>query len=424
MIRENIVFRDAKLASYKKKRNIDMGKTTNNAKGLVTSQDVSLDKEYIEWLHELKTRFRSAQIKAAVKVNSEQLLFNWLLGRDLVIRKAEEKWGSGIVNKVSMDLQAEFPKTKGFSARNLWFMKQWYSFYSVNTEARALISNIEEQINLHGSKLNQLGSEIHEKKLNQPDSEMIFPSVFAFVPWKHHVLIIQKAKSIEEALFYIRKTVEGNLSREALDNIIRADLYHTSGMAITNFAEKLPAIQGDLAQEILKSNYDLGFVSLPEKYDEEALEDVLEQRMTRFLLELGEGWAFVGRQKEILIAGKTRKIDLLFYHIYLRCYVVLELKVKPFDPEFAGKLNFYVNAVNEFVKRDSDNPTIGLLICKDMDRTEVQLAFQGITTPMGVATYDNVKIKEIQEHLPTAEQIQQQIVLAEEEYKLQLSKKE
>lgn len=401
-----------------------MSKATTDKRGLVTSQEVSLDKEYIEWLNELKIRFRSAQIKAAVKVNSEQLLFNWLLGRDLVIRKAEEKWGSGIVNRVSLDLQAEFPKAKGFSARNLWFMKQWYSFYSVNTKAKSVISSIEEQININDSKLKQVASEIQESKLKQADSELSFPQMFAFVPWMHHVMIIQKAKSVEEALFYIRKTIEGNLSRDALDNIIRADLYHTSGMAVTNFAEKLPAIQGDLAQEILKSNYDLGFVSLPEKYDEEALEDVLEQRMTRFLLELGEGWAFVGRQKEILIAGKTRKIDLLFYHIYLRCYVVLELKVRPFDPEFAGKLNFYVNAVNEFVKRDSDNPTIGLLICKDMDRTEVQLAFQGITTPMGVATYDNVKIKEIQEHLPTAEQIQRQIALAEEEYKMQLAKKE
>ena len=400
-----------------------MDKVPTNKRGLVTTQDVSLDKEYIEWIHELKSRFRNSQIKAAVKVNSEQLLFNWLLGRDLVIRKVEEKWGSGIVNRVSLDLQAEFPKAKGFSARNLWFMKQWYSFYSVNTEAKAFISHIEEQISINGSKLKQVASEIQESKLKQADSELNFPQMFAFVPWMHHVMIIQKAKSVEEALFYIRKTIEGNLSRDALDNIIRADLYHTSGMAVTNFAEKLPAIQGDLAQEILKSNYDLGFVSLPEKYDEEALEDVLEQRMTRFLLELGEGWAFVGRQKEILIAGKTRKIDLLFYHIYLRCYVVLELKVKPFDPEFAGKLNFYVNAVNEYVKRDSDNSTIGLLICKDMDRTEVQLAFQGITTPMGVATYDNVKIKEIQEHLPTAEQIQRQIALAEEEYKMQLAKK-
>lgn len=401
-----------------------MSKATTDKRGLVTSQEVSLDKEYIEWLNELKIRFRSAQIKAAVKVNSEQLLFNWLLGRDLVIRKAEEKWGSGIVNRVSLDLQAEFPKAKGFSARNLWFMKQWYSFYSVNTKAKSVISSIEEQININDSKLKQVASEIQESKLKQADSELSFPQMFAFVPWMHHVMIIQKAKSVEEALFYIRKTIEGNLSRDALDNIIRADLYHTSGMAVTNFAEKLPAIQGDLAQEILKSNYDLGFVSLPEKYDEEALEDVLEQRMTRFLLELGEGWAFVGRQKEILIAGKTRKIDLLFYHIYLRCYVVLELKVRPFDPEFAGKLNFYVNAVNEFVKRDSDNPTIGLLICKDMDRTEVQLAFQGITTPMGVATYDNVKIREIQEHLPTTEQIQQQIALAEEEYRMKHNKDE
>ena len=394
-----------------------------NTPELATTQNVKLDSEYVQWIHEIKQRYRNSQIKAAVKVNSEQLLFNWQLGRDLVIRKAEEKWVTGIVNQVSLDLQAEFPEAKGFSARNLWFMKQWYSFYTSKNGIISLISDLETQLNTGNKKLNQVGSEIHEQKLNQLDSEMAFPPVFAYVPWKHHVLIVQKSQSIEEALFYIRKTVEDGLSRNALDDCIRADLYHTSGAAVTNFADKLPAIQGALAQEILKSNYDLGFVSLPKEYDEDALEDVLEQRMTRFLLELGDGWAFVGRQKEIIISGKTRKIDLLFYHIYLRCYVVLELKVKPFDPEFTGKLNFYVNAVNEFVKRDSDNPTIGLLICRDMDRTEVQLAFQGITTPMGVATYDNVKIAEIQEHLPTAEQIKQQIELAEEEYKMNLQGK-
>lgn len=389
-----------------------------NKPELVTSQDVNLDSEYVQWIHEIKQRFRNSQIKAAVKVNSEQLLFNWQLGRDLVVRKAEERWGTGIVNQVSLDLQDEFPEAKGFSARNLWFMRQWYTFYASNNKAVSLISDMEKQVDTGSVKLKQVASEIYEAKVKQVASELEFPSVFAFVPWMHHVLIIQKSQSIEEALFYIRKTVEGSLSRNALDNIIRADMYHTSGTAATNFADKLPAIQGALAQEILKSNYDLGFVSLPKEYDEAALEDVLEQRMTRFLLELGDGWAFVGRQKEIIISGKTRKIDLLFYHIYLRCYVVLELKVKPFDPEFTGKLNFYVNAVNEFVKRDSDNPTIGLLICTDMDRTEVQLAFQGITTPMGVATYDNVKIKEIQDHLPTAEQIKQQIELAEEEYRM------
>ena len=386
----------------------------------VSSHDITLDREYVLWISDIKHRFRNAQIKAAVKVQSEQLLFNWQLGRDLVERKAEKAWGSGIVEQLSLDLQAEFPEAKGFSARNLWFMKQWYSFYSSDRETKGLFSELNQRMDTGSFKLKQVASEIHEQKLNQAASEMLFPSVFAFVPWMHHVLIVQKCKTIREALFYIQRTVEEGLSRNALDTCIRADLYHTVGTALTNFEQQLPTPQGELARELLKGNYDLGFVALPEEYNEEALETAIEQRMTRFLLELGEGWAFVGRQKEIIVAGKTRKIDLLFYHIYLRCYVVLELKVKPFDPEFAGKLNFYVNAVNAFIRRDGDQPTIGLLICKDLDRTEVQLAFQGITTPMGVATYDHVKIKEIQEYLPSAEQIQQQVELAEEEYMLKL----
>ena len=393
----------------------------------VRLHDIKLDKEYAQWIYDVKQRFRNAQIKAAVKVNSEQLLFNWQLGRDLVVRKAEEKWGNGIVEQVSLDLQAAFPKAKGFSARNLWNMKKWYSFYSSYEDFGTVVNVLSKQMDNSSLKLQQVAAEIQEavpdEKLQQAVAEIPFPALFGFIPWGHHIEIITKCKDLNEALFYVKRTIEEGWSRNALDNCLRADMYHAVGTAVTNFSEKLPTTQGELAQEILKSNYDLGFISLPPKYDENALEDVLEQRMTRFLLELGEGWAFVGRQKEIIISGKTRKIDLLFYHIYLRCYVVLELKVKPFDPEYAGKLNFYVNAVNEFIRKDSDNPTIGLLICKDMDRTEVQLAFQGITTPMGVATYDNVKIKEIQEYLPTAEQIQQQIKIAEEEYRISLSEK-
>ena len=393
----------------------------------VRLHDTKLDKEYVQWIYDIKQRFRNAQIKAAVKVNSEQLLFNWQLGRDLVVRKAEEKWGNGIVEQVSLDLQAAFPEAKGFSARNLWNMKKWYSFYTSYEDFGDTVNALSNQMDISSLKLQQVAAEIQEtaseEKLQQVVAEIPFPAIFGFIPWGHHIEIITKCKDLHEALFYVKRTIEEGWSRNALDNCIRADMYHAVGTAVTNFSEKLPTTQGELAQEILKSNYDLGFVSLPPKYDENALEDVLEQRMTRFLLELGEGWAFVGRQKEIIISGKTRKIDLLFYHIYLRCYVVLELKVKPFDPEYAGKLNFYVNAVNEFIRKDSDNQTIGLLICKDMDRTEVQLAFQGITTPMGVATYDNVKIQEIQEYLPTAEQIQQQIEIAEEEYRISLSEK-
>ena len=382
---------------------------------MVHTHDIGMDDAYVQWIADIKNRFKNAQIKAAIKINSEQLLFNWELGRDLVEQNVEEKWGKGIVEQLSLDLQAAFPEAKGFSARNLWFMKQWYSFYAENRDITNRFAENEELLMVDNTKLNQVGSVISDEKLNQLGSVIEFPKIFAYVPWRHHVLIVQKSKSVEEALFYIQKTVEEGLSRSALDNYIRADLYHVAGMAITNFDEKLPADQGRIAQEILKGNYDLGFVSLPKDYDEVALEDALEQRMTRFLLELGTGWAFIGRQKEIIISGKTRKIDLLFYHIYLRSYVVLELKVKSFEPEFAGKLNFYVNAVDMLLKRESDNQTIGLLICKNMDHTEVQLAFQGVTTPMGVATYNNVKIKEIQEYLPTEEQIKQQIELAEKD---------
>ena len=196
-------------------------------------------------------------------------------------------------------------------------------------------------------------------------------------------------------MFYVRKTVEEGYSRSVLVNLIETGLYQKEGKALTNFKERLPSSQIQLAQEIIKSNYDLGFITVPVNYDEKKLEDALEQKITRFLLELGTGFAFIGRQKQIVVAGKTRKIDLLFYHIRLRCYFVVELKIKPFEPEFAGKLNFYVSAVDELLKMPEDNPTIGLLICKEMNRTEVQWAFRNIQTPMGVATYSNVQIEEM-----------------------------
>lgn len=390
---------------------------------LVRIHDVKLDDDYIQWIQDVKQRFRKTQIKAAVKVNSEQLLFNWQLGRDLVIRKAEEKWGSGIVEQVSLDLQAAFPDVKGFSARNLWNMKKWYSFYAV-PESTALLSDLNQIVEHDQEKLQQVAAEIPSEKLQQVVAEYPFPIAFGYVPWGHHLEIITKCSSIAEALFYIQRTIEAGWSRSALENSMQADIYHKTGTAVTNFDERLPAPQSKLAQELLKENYDLRFIALPDEYDETDLETAIEQRMTRFLLELGDGWAFVGRQKEIIVSGKTRKIDLLFYHIYLRCYVVIELKVKAFEPEFAGKLNFYVNAVNKLIRRDSDNPTLGLMICKDMDRTEVQLAFQGITTPMGVATYDNVKIKEIQDYLPTVDQIQEQIEIAEAEFHMNRQIKE
>ncbi len=395
---------------------------TENIPRIVKSHDVSVDSDYVQWIHEIKERYRKTQIKAAVKVNSEQLLFNWELGRDIVQRKSEEKWGKGIVEQLSLDLQDEFPKVKGFSARNLWNMKKWYSFYTQEDGSYDLLTDFETNLNVSDEKLHQVGAEVQDsvenEKLHQAGAEIVFPAFFSYVPWRHHVEIVSKCKTVDEALFYIRKTIEEGLSRNALVDYIKSDLYHRTGNAITNFKEMLPGIQGTIAQEIVKDTYDLNFITLQSGYSEEELESALEQNITQFLLELGTGFAFVGRQKEIIVSGKTRKIDMLFYHIGLKCYVVVELKVVSFEPEFAGKLNFYVNAVNELIKAPDDNPTIGLLICKDKNQTEVQWAFQGIQTPMGVASYDNIKIEEIKKLLPTEEQIQKRLELAEEEYNL------
>ena len=392
---------------------------------VVKIHDVNVDQEYVQWIAELKVRYRSAQSKAAVRVNAEQLMFNWELGRDLVLKKAEQRWGSGVVEQVSLDLQAAFPESKGFSTTNLWYMKQWYTFYSGASERLAQLGR-----ELPQKKLQQLGGEIqvveNEKntKLHQTGGEIgiAFPSVFACVPWRHHVEIVAKSKSIEEALFYILKTIEGNWSRDTLVNCIKADLYHTQGGAITNFSEQLPSPQSQLAQAITKDTYDFGFVSLAEGYKEEALETELETQLTRFLLELGTGFAYLGRQKQIVVAGKTRKLDMLFFHIPLNCYVVVELKTVPFEPEFAGKLNFYVSAVDDLIKTEPQNPTIGLLICSNKDETEVRYAFRGVQTPIGVASYDNVQIKKIEEQLPSVEELKKRIRLLEEELALKKEK--
>lgn len=329
---------------------------------IVSSHDIQIDVEYAEWIAEVKHRYRAAQVKASVKVNAEKLQFNWALGRDLVNKKTEERWGSGVVEQVSLDLCREFPGEEGFSAPNLWFMKKWYLFYS-STEAQERLYQIEGELGY--AKLLQPVREISDKKLLQPVRELkressqqtteLFPAVFGFVPWGHHITIISKCKSVEEALFYICKTIEQGMSRAALVNCIKSKLYEHQGKIVNNFAEHLPQLQSKLVQEVLKENYDFGFATVKhEIYDERELEDALSKNITDLLLELGTGFAFIGRQKELIAGDATRRIDLLFYHIRLRCYIVCELKARAFEPEFAGKLNFYVNVVDDLLKTQED----------------------------------------------------------------------
>lgn len=360
---------------------------------IVKSHDIHIDTDYANWIAEVKHRYRSAQVKAAVKVNAEKLLFNWQLGRDLVQKKAEERWGAGVVEQVSLDLKREFLDAEGFSARNLRYMKQWYLFYTIEVENRQRsVAELDEAIK---------------------DEE--FPLPFSLVPWGQHIEIITRCKKLEEALFYIQQVIEKGLSRPALINCIKSNLYEHQGKIVNNFTDHLPALHSKLVQEVLKENYDFGFATVKhEVYDEAELEESLTKNVTDLLLEMGTGFAFVGRQKEILVGGRTRKIDLLFYHIRLRCYIVCELKARPFEPEFAGKLNYYVNAVDELMKSDDDNPTIGLLVCSDMDKIDVQWSFRGINTPMGVATYNNIRIKDA---LPSQEHLAERVRILQKELK-------
>lgn len=375
---------------------------------IVKSHDIHIDNDYADWIADIKSRYRSAQVKAAVKVNAEKLLFNWQLGRDLVQKKAEERWGAGVVEQVSLDLNREFPNSTNFSVRNLWYMKQWYLFYAENMEKLKQLVSVMLPEDDYDNKIKQITD---EEKLKQSVSE--FPLPFACVPWGHHVRIVQHSETIEEALFYVGYTIREGISRDILTRVMKDDIYKKQGTVSNNFSQHLTPQLAQLARYVVKENYDFGFATVDhETYNESELEKALHDKITALLLEMGNGFAFIGKQKEIIVGGRTRRIDLLFYHIRLRCYIVCELKARAFEPEFAGKLNYYVNAVDEVLKQPDDNPTIGLLVCTNMNRADVQWSFKGISTPMGVATYNNIRIKDA---LPSQEQLAERMRLLQKE---------
>ena len=301
-------------------------------------------------------------------------------------------------------------------------MKKWYLFYATEEASQKLHQLgaemlLSDFLNNKAKEQYGLGIETTKEdceKLHQVGADFPFP--FVFVPWRHHVEILNKCDTIDQSIFYIRNVIQNGWSRQTLLNCLNADLYKTKGNALTNFDGRLKPAHAQLAQEIVKENYELSFVTLSQgEYSERELEDALEHNITRFLLELGNGFAFIGRQKEVLVSGKDRRVDLLFYHIRLRCYVVVELKAKAFEPEFAGKLNFYVNAVDRFIKLPEDNPTIGLLLCTKFDQTDAELAFGGINAPLALATYNGIKISD---YIPSEEVLRQRVRQLETELRL------
>lgn len=391
--------------------------TYNNKPHFVTSKNFRGDNEYVEWLREIKSRYQTVRDRVVLQANYGALEFNWLLGRDIVQKKAEARWGSGVVNQLSLDLRNAYPDVKGFSSRNLYYMKEWYEFYMADDKHREILhqlgAKLQEFENQNPIKLHQLGAEIvSTNRISSILNDGGMLPIFGIVPWKHHLLLISKCKSIEEALYYMARSIDEGLSRRELEDIIDDDDFGKHGKALTNFDSRLPAPQSQLATNVLKDPYRLDFLMLEKGYDEHDLENAIARDITRFLLELGNGFTYVGRQPELVVGTDGYFPDLLFYHIRLRCYVVIELKVVDFKPEFAGKLNFYVAACNKLLRQPDDNPTIGLLLCKSKDQTKVEWAFDSIQNPMGVATYEGVKIMD---RLPSVEELTKRLDMVEQE---------
>ena len=379
----------------------------------VSRDMMTSDEGYVQWMADIKQRFRQSQVKAAVRVNTAMLEFYWSVGRDLVALRAEERWGAGVVKQFALDMRQAFPDETGFSDTNVKYMKRWYLFYyervikcqrpvdQIGHQAGDQFEDIEKSHQLDGQIDNpktgqQVADQLDEsEKGQQVVDQLQFPDSFGLIPWGCHILIFSKCQTLDEAIFYINKVTEEGWSRSRLESQMAANLFGSQGAAVTNFEHTLPAPQSQLAKEILKDPYHFGFLSMSEEYEEKDLEDALVSNVTRFLMELGKGFSYVGRQMELQMpGGQTFFPDLLFYHIPQHRYVVIELKVVKYIPEFAGKLNFYVTAVDELLRGEGDNPTVGLIICKSTDKTVVEWSLRDINKPLGVSSYQLEQVVE------------------------------
>jgi predicted nuclease of restriction endonuclease-like (RecB) superfamily len=339
------------------------------------SQDILKTDEYRNLISDLKNRIQAAQIKAAVTVNTQLIALYWDIGRQIAQKQQASGWGDAVIEQIAKDLGREFQTMKGFSRRNLYRMKQFYAFYAGKDE--------------------------------------FVPQLVAQIPWGHNDLIIQRIKEHDKALWYVRKTIENGWSRNVLDHQIDSQLYERQAgkPRIDNFAERLPAPQSDLARETLKDPYIFDFLSVGEEAHERELETALVERITRFMLELGKGFAFVGRQYHLEVGGEDFYIDLLFYHLRLHCYVAIELKTGPFKPEYTGKLNFYLTALDEQVKMKEDAPSIGLILCRDRNNVIAEYALRDVNKPIGISRYALAATlpEELKASFPTVEEVEAEL---------------
>ena len=339
---------------------------------------IPLPPDYNHWLTELKSRIHQAQQRASLAVNTELVLLYWQIGQDILIRQQREGWGAKVIDRLAQDLRNAFPDMKGFSPRNLKYMRAF-------AEAWPDVTFVQE--------------------------------VLAQLPWYHQLALLDKLQTLETRRWYAAKAIEHNWSRNVLVIQIESNLIQRSGNAQTNFANLLPTPHSDLARESLKDPYRLDFLGLGEEAQERAVEDAIIQHITQFLLELGAGFAFVGRQVHIEVGGDDFFMDLLFYHLKLRCYVVIELKAGAFKPEHTGQLSFYLSAVDAQMRNEHDNATIGLLLCKSKNKVVAEYALRDSSKPMGIAEYQLIEAlpADLQTSLPSIEALEHSLMQADSE---------
>lgn len=354
------------LAVTKKSEN---AKSTNLVKGSKT-----IPKDYRAFLEDLKARIRSSQLKAAISVNQELIKLYWEIGSSLYQRQQQEGWGAKTIVNLVKDLKDGFPGIKGFSLTNIKYMVQFAKEY--------------------------------------PDF-LISQQVVGQIPWGHNLLLLHRLENLEARLWYAAKTIENGWSRNVLWHWVDTKLFTRQGKAITNFTNTLPTPQSDLAHQTLKDPYCFDFLTIREEHDENELEEGLVNHVQRFLIELGKGFAFVGRQYPLTVSGQAYFIDLLFYHLQLRCYFVIELKAKAFKPGDAGQMNFYLSAVDDLLRHPEDKPTIGLLLCKTKDSVVAEYALRNINSPIGIAEYEIAMVeslpKDLKSSLPTIKEIEAEL---------------
>lgn len=341
-------------------------------------------------------------IKAAVKVNQEMLRFYWELGRDIIEMDIEKKWGEKVIRTLSADLKREIPKATGFSRTNLYYIRSFYCLYS---ELNAIVPQIEGQLSSHSKKsiVPQLGGQSHSSVVSLMEED-----IFA-LPWGHHKLLIDKcSNNRDKALFYVNLSLKNGWSRAVLLNVLDTNLYERSGKAVTNFNCTLPAGDSDLAQEMTKDPYCFDFTGLRERYNERQLKDALIANLEKFLLELGTGFAYMGREFRLEIGGEEQFLDMLFYNIRLRCYVVIEVKTVAFQASHIGQLGAYVVAVDHLLRKESDNKTIGLLVCKTKNNVFAQYALESSNQPLGISEYELSKLypEKVEGTIPSIEEIE------------------